>query len=115
PDRSLVEKALENVEFMVVQDIAETGATGYASVVLPMAAPAEQDGTYTNMERRVQTFRQIIPPPGEAKSAWRIFTEVGLRMKPGAPPFSAEDVLDEIRSAIPAWADVDPMEGTVLA
>jgi predicted molibdopterin-dependent oxidoreductase YjgC len=104
PDRTLVEKALEKVDFLAVQDIAESEATHYASVVLPMAAPAEQDGTFTNAERRVQRMRQVIPSLGEAKPAWRIYADVMLRLGMGKPPFSSEEVMEEIGRAAPTYA-----------
>ncbi|HRI43516.1 MAG TPA: NADH-quinone oxidoreductase subunit NuoG [Fimbriimonadaceae bacterium] len=102
-DRDLVQRALEGVEFLVVQDIVETEATSYASVILPMLGPAEQDGTYTNMERRVQRLRQVIPDAGDAKPAWRIFAEAMLRAQPQTPFFSAEEIMEEIARVAPAF------------
>lgn len=99
-----VERALEEVPFLVFMDIKESPALAYASVVLPMAAPAEQDGTYTNVEGRVQRLRQIIPPPGEAKPAWRIFSEAELRVTPRTPFFNPGEIMDEIASKVPAFA-----------
>lgn len=100
-DRSLVESALEGVDFLVYQGILETEAMHYASVVLPMTAPAESDGTYTNVERRVQRMRPVIAPKGEAKEGWRIFQEVMLRNRPSMPYFNASEVMTEIARQIP--------------
>lgn len=117
-DRELVERALSNVEFLVVQDTAETEATAFASVVLPTCAPAEQDGTYTNLERRVQRFRTILPARGLAKPAWKVFAEVLLRLNVGRPPFGAGEVMEEIRGTVPAFASAGyaslPDEGMLL-
>jgi NADH-quinone oxidoreductase subunit G len=98
PDRKLVQEALENVEFLVHQGIEETEATAYASVVLPATAPAESDGTYTSMERRVQHIAKILPPKGDAKESWRIFQEILLRAKPSVPYFNSREVLAAIAS-----------------
>jgi NADH-quinone oxidoreductase subunit G len=106
-DRALAERALESVPFLVVQDCVMTESAHYASVVLPMAAPAEHDGTYTNCERRVQRIKQVIPPPGEAKPGWRIFTECHVRAKNMRPHFNPEEVMAEIAKAIPAFANID--------
>ncbi|MBX3120108.1 MAG: NADH-quinone oxidoreductase subunit NuoG [Fimbriimonadaceae bacterium] len=113
PDRHLVERALESVEFLVVQDIAETEALSYASVVLPMCAPAEDDGTYTNMEGRVQRLKPVLDAKGNAKSAWRIAQEVILRITPGAPIFNPKDVMAEMAGKLPAFANAtyDRLEG----
>ncbi|MBX7133095.1 MAG: NADH-quinone oxidoreductase subunit NuoG [Fimbriimonadaceae bacterium] len=104
-NRELVESALEGVDYLVVQDILDTEATGYASMVLPMEAPAEHDGSYTNAERRVQRIKPVIPAPGDAKPAWRIFAEAMLRANPHAPFFNAGEVMDELGKVVPAFAE----------
>ena len=112
-DRSLVQRALENVPFLVVQDVVETEATPYASVVLPMATPQETDGSYTNIERRVQRFLAAIRPRGDAKPSWRIFSELALRMEGGRPLFNPREILDRIAEEVPAFRGVawDTIEG----
>ena len=113
PDRTLVTRALENVEFLVVQDVAETEATAYASVVLPVATPQETDGSYTNVERRVQRFLQVVNPKGDAKPSWRVFSELSLRLRGGQPLFAPRDVLARIARDFPAFRGVawDTIEG----
>jgi NADH-quinone oxidoreductase subunit G len=103
-DRDLVTRALETVEFLIVQDWQRTEATEYASVILPMAAPTEYEGSYTNLEGRVQTFRQVFEAPGHAKAPWKAFNELSLRLNPGKPLFQASDVLGQIADAYPEFA-----------
>ncbi len=105
-DRDLVTRALENVEFLVVQDVEETEATAYASVVLPVATPQETDGSYTNIERRVQRLLRAIEPKGDAKPSWRVFSELSLRLKGGQPLFNPRDILARIARDVPAFAGV---------
>lgn len=106
-DREQVEKALDNVGFLVVQATNENEALPFASVVLPMAAPAESDGTFVNCERRLQEIKAVLPPKGEAKAAWRIASELLLRSGIGKPYFNPGEVLDEIRATVPAFSDVE--------
>jgi len=112
-------EALENAEFVVYQGTLENNSAAYASVVLPMAAPAEQDGTWTNCEGRVQRMVQAIPAPGEAKPAWRIFGETILRLKPTTPFFSAREVMEEVSKSVAGFEGVDygsiPDEGLLLS
>jgi len=103
PDRALVEAALERVDFLVVQDWRETEAMAYASVVLPMSAPTEMDGTYTNCERTVQKMDAILPAPGQSKPAWRACSELLIRLKPQTPYFNSDEVLAAIRKQIPSF------------
>lgn len=65
-------KALDQLEFLVVQDIFLTETARLAHVVLPAAAFAEVDGTFTNTERRVQRLHKAVEPPGEARPDWAI-------------------------------------------
>jgi len=103
-DRALVQRALENVDFLVYQNDLESEAMHYASVVLPMTAPTETDGTYTNIERRVQFSGQVLSPKGEAKPSWRIYTEMAMRVRPQMPAFRASEILDRIAAEVPAFA-----------
>jgi NADH-quinone oxidoreductase subunit G len=117
-DRAFVERALESVPFLVVQSTNESEAMPYASVVLPMAAPAETDGTFTNMEGRVQRFRKILPPLEESKPSWRIFAEMIVRVRPETPLFNPKDIMDAICGEVPAFdgAQYDslPHDGMLL-
>jgi predicted molibdopterin-dependent oxidoreductase YjgC len=83
-----------------------------------MAAPAEEDGTWTNCERRVQRIKQVIPATGDAKPAWRIFSECLVRATGETPMFNAREVLAAISKEHGAFAAVDGQsldgEGAVL-
>lgn len=102
-DQRLVMDALESVDFLVVQGSLKSELASYASLVLPNALPAEQSGTYTNIERRVQSVRAVIPAPGDAKAGWRIFAELLMRVKPGKPLFSPEEVFAAIEAEVPSF------------
>ncbi len=103
-DRDRVIRALENVEFLVVQDWHETETTAFASVVLPMTAPTEAEGSYTNVEGRLQVVRAVLPAQGEAKPAWKVANEIGLRLRPATPLFNAREVLARIAEQNSAFA-----------
>jgi len=72
-----------------------------------MAAPAEQDGTFTSCERRVQRMQRAIQPIGDAKPGWRIFSEYALRQEAATPHFSAKEVLRELATNNPNFATVE--------
>ena len=58
--------ALNNLDFLVVQDIFMTARAQHADVVLPAAVWAEKEGSFTNTERRVQWSCKALDPPGAA-------------------------------------------------
>ncbi len=80
PNAGHVRKALEKLDFLVVQDIFLTETAELADVVLPAACFAEKDGTFTNTERRVQRVRRAVPPPGEARDDLSIINMITSRM-----------------------------------
>jgi formate dehydrogenase major subunit len=105
---SRVRAALESLDFLVVQDIFPTATAQLADVVLPAAAWAEKEGTFTSTERRVQWSQRAISPPGEARADLEIIC--GLAGSMGlAPQFSYPDaasVLSEISRLVPAYAGI---------
>lgn len=105
PDLNHVRAALENIEFMVSQEIFLSETAEFADVVLPAACYAEKDGTHTNTERRVQRWRKAVDPPGMAKPDWLIICEMARLMGYGKC-FSYKDeseIFDEIARATPSY------------
>jgi formate dehydrogenase (coenzyme F420) alpha subunit len=97
-------KALEKLDFLVVQEIFMTATAQMADVVLPAAAWAEKDGSYTSMERRVQWIDRAAPPVGEAKEGLWIINEISKRMGWELCGGSAANVLEEINRSVPQYA-----------
>jgi formate dehydrogenase major subunit/formate dehydrogenase alpha subunit len=100
PDSSKVANALRNLEFLVVQDIFMTETAKLADVVLPSLSWAEKDGTFTNMERRLQRVRKSVHRAG--MEDWKIITEVSGNMGGKLDYPDTESVFREI-------ADVSPL------
>jgi len=106
-DASMVQEALRKAEFVVVQDIFMTGTAQFAHVVLPATSFAEKDGTFTNLERRVQLVRKAIEPIGEARPDWWITCEIARRM--GAKGFDyshPSEIMEEIARLTPSFAGI---------
>ncbi len=98
-------KALESLDFMVVQDIFLTATAEMADVVFPAAADwAEGEGTVTSSERRVQRVRAALAPPGEARTDIDILSHLAEAMGAGWGHPTAEEAWDELRSLSPPHA-----------
>lgn len=80
PDTNHIRHCLENIDFLVLQEIFPSETSAYADVLLPGVSFAEKTGTFTNTERRVQMVRQAIEPIGDAKPDWWITTEIARRV-----------------------------------
>jgi predicted molibdopterin-dependent oxidoreductase YjgC len=102
-----VDEALKRLPLLVVQDIFLTQTAQFADVVLPAAAFAEKDGTFTNTERRVQRVRKAIDPPGEAKADWWITCQIAQRMGAAGFDFTApEEIFQEIAAVTPSYGGI---------
>jgi formate dehydrogenase alpha subunit len=80
PDLNHAEKAIGQLDFLVVQDLFLHETAERAHVFLPAAAFAEKEGTFTNSERRVQRVRAAVAPPGQARPDWWITAELARRL-----------------------------------
>jgi predicted molibdopterin-dependent oxidoreductase YjgC len=106
PNLNRARKSLQDVEFLVVQDIFLTETAEYADVVLPSACFAEKDGTFTNTERRVQRVRKAVHPPGEARGDWEILCDVAGKMSYPMSYGCAAQIMDEIASVTPIYGGI---------
>ena len=96
---------LENLDFLVVQDIFMTKTAELADVVLPGSASwCESDGTVTNSERRVQRVRKAINSPGNAHDDIQIILDLAREMGHDWQYSSSEEIWDELRSLSPMHA-----------
>jgi len=107
PDIHQVKKALENLEFLVVQDIFLTETAQLADLVLPGTSYAERDGTFTATDRRVQRIRKAIEPRGESKPDWQIICALARKMgSKGFEYSSPAEIMDEIASVTPIYGGI---------
>jgi anaerobic selenocysteine-containing dehydrogenase len=82
PNQPRIRKAMENLEFLVVQDVYEDVETNkYSHVFLPAAVWAEKEGCHTNTERRVNLTRNVLAPFADSKPDFWIFNEMAKRFE----------------------------------
>ena len=101
-----VEKALNNLDFLVVQDIFLSETAQLADIVLPGASSFEKDGTFTNTERLVQRIRKSIDPIGNSRADWVILCDVMNSLGFKAEYASPAEIMDEIRILVPSYGGI---------
>jgi formate dehydrogenase major subunit len=94
PNMAKVERELAQAEFIVCNDIFQTETTRFAHVIFPAAAWSENDGTFTNSERRINRVRTASRAPGEARPNWWVFKQIAQRMGHHWPSDSAKEIWD---------------------
>jgi len=95
--------ALDKAEFVVVASPFKHGMA-YADVLLPIAPFTETSGTFVSCEGRVQSFRGVVKPRGDARPGWKVLRVLGTML--GLSGFDA-DSSEAIRdSVLPPGTDV---------
>jgi len=103
PQPERVAAALSRLDFLVVQDIVYHRTAAMADVVLPAAAFAEKNGSFTNMEGRIQTFSPAVEPKGNALPDWAILGMLARKMGYPEQYTTIEKIRQEIRRVAPMY------------
>ncbi len=119
PDTKHIRHCLEELDFLVLQEIFTSETAAYADVLLPGSTFAEKTGTFTNTERRVQMVRQAIEPIGDSNPDWVILSELAKklmvrisdRVQNDAPHAgweysSTSEIMSEINAVTPSYGGI---------
>lgn len=121
PDPDTVATALERVPLRVHADIVLTSqmfVPGDDVILLPVATRYEQEGggTSTTTERRVAFSPEILRPPAEARSEWRLYGDVVAATAPDlAHTMDWTDnqaLRREIAEVVPSYAGIETLAAT---
>ena len=113
PDSADMKETLQNCDFVISQDIFMTQTTAYADVVFPGTSWGEHDGVFSASDRTFQRFTAAVPPKGECKHDWQIFSELSTRMGYPMHYENTKEIWDEVRETCPSFygATYEKMEG----
>jgi len=113
PNLNVTKKHMQNLEFLVAQDLFINESGAFADVFLPATPFAEKDGTFTNTDRRVQRVRQAHPPRGNSRADWEIICDLAQRIESRLGRATAkwdysgpEEIFAEMASVVPDFAGV---------
>jgi len=81
PNLNVTRHHMEQLEFLVAQDVFINESGAFADVFLPAASWAEKEGTFTNTDRRVQRVRKALEPRGKSRPDWEIICDLALRIE----------------------------------
>ncbi|MBM3942506.1 MAG: hypothetical protein FJ316_06230 [SAR202 cluster bacterium] len=100
--------ALEKLDLLVVADSFLSPAAQRAHVVLPRAVFAEKEGTFTNLERRIQKLNPVLPAAaGQAQSDGWVIAQLARRL--GVQGFDHQSpaaVMNEMAQAMPIYGGI---------
>ena len=115
PNQEHTRHALQELQFLVCQDIFINETGEMADVILPATSFAEKDGTFTNTDRRVQRCRKAVEPVGQSRPDWDIISDLGQRvaerlgvkLSAGFDYDHPRDIWEEMRRVTPEFWGID--------
>jgi len=108
-DPATVER-LRKAGTLIVLGWADTPLAEAADIALPVATHAEQEGTFVNLEHRLQHFERAFPAPGQARPGIEVLADLLSRFdRDWTDEVTAAQVFDRIAG------ELAPFEGLKLA
>ncbi|MBI3358307.1 MAG: molybdopterin-dependent oxidoreductase, partial [Nitrospirae bacterium] len=110
PESMRVRDAFEKIDLIICQDpfLTQTGKS--ADFVLPATTFAEKEGTFTNMEGSIRRVRKALDPIGEARTDFKIFSDL-LRQMGGDVYRSPEEITLEIDTCVKGYYRGERLQG----
>ena len=105
PNTQHVQRALESMELVIVQDLFLNETARYAHVFLPGTSFLEKDGTFTNAERRINRVRPVMATK-TGKQEWQVTCDLSAALGYPMHYDSASQIMDEIAALTPTFAGV---------
>jgi NADH-quinone oxidoreductase subunit G len=103
----------KGAELVVYLGTTASPALMDADFILPITSFAEQEGTFTNFEGRVQRFWPALNPPPMARPAWQVLGVILAGLEDGAAPATAGDAFLRLAELFDAFGGLSyPSLGT---
>ena len=102
-DSEYVSEALAKVECVVFQGSWDQPTAALADIQLPAAVYAEKEGTFTNIQGRVQRFQAAVPPIGASLPDLDILSRLALELGVSLSGTNAAAVFGEIAQTVAAF------------
>ncbi len=116
-DQAMVDR-LRRAKLLVVFGWADSPLAKAADLALPVAHHGEKDGTFVNVEWRVQRFERAFPAPGQTRTTVEVLSDLLSRIDPAWASLSPGKVFDRIAAELPAFAGLNwhdlPATGATL-
>jgi NADH-quinone oxidoreductase subunit G len=108
-DRAAV-AALRRARFLAVAARTANALTRASDVVLPAASLAEKEGTFTNVQGRVQKFERAFLPKPPVRAHWELLLLLANALGYGERHWTPSDLLAQIAVEVEGYGHVSEKE-----
>jgi NADH-quinone oxidoreductase subunit G len=98
--------ALRKARFVAVAAREGNALTRSADVVLPAASLAEKEGTFTNVQGRVQKFERAFLPRPPVRAHWELLLMLATALDWGNRNWTPSDILAEIAKEVEGYGHI---------
>jgi len=101
PNIEKIDKAMDNLEFMMVQELFMTDVTKKADIIIGVKSAYEKTGVYVNAMRRLHLSQPLVK--SDLPDDWEVLTQMAEKLGDGEN-FNfktSEDVWNEVRVVAP--------------
>ena len=106
PDQAGWRSALQKADFLVAISMFENESTAHADVVFPAESHAENEGTVTHPDGRLQRVRPNAPHPGNIRPGWQVLVELSAALDHETGLDSAPEVFEALAAEAPFLASM---------
>ncbi len=99
--------ALRRAPVLVVHARTRNALTDVADVVLPVASLAGKEGTFVNVQGRVQRFDVAIVPPPVVRTDLEVLLHLGRRWGAFDTRWTARDIFERMRGSVDGYAGLE--------
>ena len=100
--------AFGKLKSLIVIDTHDRSRLSCTTLVLPAAEFAEQEGSFTNFEGRVQHFGKAFEPLGEARDEVGILLDLARRLGVKTGFNSLAGIRERLTALLPGYAEATP-------
>ena len=101
---------IRSARFIAVASRTATALTRAADVVLPAASLAQKDGSFTNVQGRVQRFERAFLPTPPVRATWELLLLLAVALGWGDRDWTPADLRARIREEVEGYRDVTEEE-----
>ena len=101
---------LRQAKFLAVAARTANELTRAADVVLPASSLAEKEGTFTNVQGRVQKFERAFLPKPPARAHWELLLLLAVALGSCDRDWTPEDLRRRIQAEVEGYAEVTEKE-----